>query len=400
MVPFNQKHRYIVAAVCYGVWVLLTLQIGAADIQLLGLGLPTCGVYVYQAWYTSNGTYRVPTSNSSGLVRASDSRLSSVLDEYGPNGTYTLPIPIGQTTSYDYIIASGVSCSGCPMNTTGCTFPTVPPTTPPCSITCLNGGMCVVAADGTSYCECLDIWTGSDCSSCGYGYCLKNDSNSNCIQCACPENFTGSHCEIEPADGCTPNPCPTSNPDEHYKCVSYTGGQYQCVCAAGYYGVNCSRIGRGGPGDGASYDLLTKCPKPCIKDITGGYWAPNDYNYTSFYFRPYCGSAAPCGIYVFQSWVNSSGSTVAPTSNSSGLYRASDGSFRSVLTERPTVTSAPYLIGQTTSYDYIIASGVSCSGCTFNTSGCELVNWVPPTSPCTKACLNVLGYMDGIKLLK
>ena len=82
----------------------------------------------------------------------------------------------------------------------------------------------------------------ANCTDCGYGYCLKYGSNGTCIQCACPANFSGDHCEVEPADGCTLNPCPTSNPNEHYECVNYTGGQYQCVCAAGYYGVNCSRM--------------------------------------------------------------------------------------------------------------------------------------------------------------
>uniref|UniRef100_A0A914DD83 EGF-like domain-containing protein n=1 Tax=Acrobeloides nanus TaxID=290746 RepID=A0A914DD83_9BILA len=147
--------------------------------------------------------------------------------------------------------------------------------------------------------------------------------------------------------------------------------------------------GRGDPGDGASYDLTTYCPNPCIKDIHNGYWAPTDYNYTRYLFRPYCGSAASCGVYVYQSWVNSNGTTIAPTSNSSGLNQTSSGSFLSALTQRgPTGTLPPYPIGQTTSYNYIIASGVSCSGCPFNTGGCELVNWVPPTPPCTLVCLN------------
>ena len=37
--------------------------------------------------------------------------------------------------------------------------------TPPCTLNCLNGGMCVVDTNGISYCQCLDIWTGSNCSS-------------------------------------------------------------------------------------------------------------------------------------------------------------------------------------------------------------------------------------------
>jgi hypothetical protein len=75
--------------------------------------------------------------------------------------------------------ASGVSCNGCPFSNGGCTAPTVPPSklkvvtksgykilaTPPCNIDCLNGGMCEVAANGTSYCQCLNIWTGSNCES-------------------------------------------------------------------------------------------------------------------------------------------------------------------------------------------------------------------------------------------
>uniref|UniRef100_A0A914E0U6 EGF-like domain-containing protein n=1 Tax=Acrobeloides nanus TaxID=290746 RepID=A0A914E0U6_9BILA len=87
----------------------------------------------------------------------------------------------------------------------------------------------------------LPICYASNCTNCGYGYCLKLDPNSACITCACPCNFSGDCCEVQPADGCTPNPCPTAT-NEHYKCVSYPGGQYQCVCADGYYGANCSEV--------------------------------------------------------------------------------------------------------------------------------------------------------------
>jgi hypothetical protein len=87
----------------------------------------------------------------------------------------------------------------------------------------------------------LPICYASNCTDCGYGYCLELGPNSTCIACACPTNFSGDCCEVQPADGCTPNPCPTTT-NEHYKCVNYSGGQYQCVCADGYYGANCSGI--------------------------------------------------------------------------------------------------------------------------------------------------------------
>ena len=88
----------------------------------------------------------------------------------------------------------------------------------------------------------LPLYYASNCTSCGYGQCLNSTSNGNCINCACPSNFSGNCCEIEPADGCTSNPCPAASPNEYYQCVNYTGGRYQCVCADDIYGPNCSGI--------------------------------------------------------------------------------------------------------------------------------------------------------------
>uniref|UniRef100_A0A914CDF0 EGF-like domain-containing protein n=1 Tax=Acrobeloides nanus TaxID=290746 RepID=A0A914CDF0_9BILA len=250
------------------------------------------------------------------------------------------------------------------------------------------------------------------CTNCGYGYCLESGSNNTCVVCACPSNFSGSCCEVQPAGGCAvgyygencsqvdcsaqrgtsfyfqnhqTTPIDSSiQPTAHIPCGT---GTLWCLTATN----NTDWLsGRGNPGNGASYDLLTNCPNPCIKDINNEYWEPTDYNYTRFYFRPYCGSASSCGVYVFQSWVLSNGTSIPPATNSSGLYQTSDVGFRPVLTERgPTgKLSVPIPIGQPTSYDYIIATGVSCSGCPFNTSGCELVNWAPPTPSCNLVCLN------------
>jgi hypothetical protein len=52
--------------------------------------------------------------------------------------------------------------------------------------------------------------------------------------------------------------------------------------------------GRGGPGNGASFDFATYCNNPCIMGLNGEFWAPNDLNFTRYWFRPYCDSA---GIY-------------------------------------------------------------------------------------------------------
>ena len=93
-------------------------------------------------------------------------------------------------------------------------------------------------ASGLIFVILLPIYYASSCTNCGYGYCLELASNNTCVVCSCPSNFSGSCCEVQPADGCTPDPCPNLN----YKCVSYPGGQYQCVCADGYYGTNCSGI--------------------------------------------------------------------------------------------------------------------------------------------------------------
>uniref|UniRef100_A0A914ESD9 EGF-like domain-containing protein n=1 Tax=Acrobeloides nanus TaxID=290746 RepID=A0A914ESD9_9BILA len=70
---------------------------------------------------------------------------------------------------------------------------------------------------------------------------------TTCINCACPSNFSGDCCGIEPGNACDSNPCAIPN----YQCINYPGGQYQCVCGVGYYGENCSEV-YCNPGDGSS----------------------------------------------------------------------------------------------------------------------------------------------------
>lgn len=85
----------------------------------------------------------------------------------------------------------------------------------------------------------LPLYEGANCTGCGVGYCLENTTSNNittCINCACPSNFSGDCCGIEPGDACDSNPCTIPN----YQCINYPGGQYQCVCGASYYGENCS----------------------------------------------------------------------------------------------------------------------------------------------------------------
>ena len=89
--------------------------------NIIPLILAPSGIYLFQSWFNANGTYKAPPRTSSGLV--SGGSLRSVRTEVQRSGV----VPIGQPTQYDYIRVSGVSCSGCPFNTSECDFPTVPP---------------------------------------------------------------------------------------------------------------------------------------------------------------------------------------------------------------------------------------------------------------------------------
>ena len=71
----------------------------------------------------------------------------------------------------------------------------------------------------------------------GGGTCLVLPANPDDFTCLCPPERSGQLCET--LDVCKSSSAPCRNSGQ---CVSTTDGQYQCVCAAGFWGKNCTNF--------------------------------------------------------------------------------------------------------------------------------------------------------------
>ncbi|XP_039745426.1 protein crumbs-like [Pararge aegeria] len=129
---------------------------------------------------------------------------------------------------------------------------------------CLHGGRCVPARRPPE-CACPPEWRGARCEedvdecaegtgSCGPGQCVNTPGG---YACECPEGLCGHGCAL--ADPCYETPAPqasTEGPaeeaDERHgpcqhggRCQQRCGADaaYECACAAGWGGANCTQQG-------------------------------------------------------------------------------------------------------------------------------------------------------------
>ncbi|XP_072046952.1 uncharacterized protein [Amphiura filiformis] len=117
---------------------------------------------------------------------------------------------------------------------------------------CYNGGGCESdVSDTLSYfsCTCEPGWSGRkcqteilsydpcDCSPCLHGgTCLSDAASPDQYVCYCPADFSGTHCETELSDPCSPDPC------DYGICYydSSRKGGFWCECFEGFNGTHCT----------------------------------------------------------------------------------------------------------------------------------------------------------------
>ena len=104
----------------------------------------------------------------------------------------------------------------------------------------LNNFLCLSCYKVNAYqCLCPDEFTGTDCEL-PYSLCSRRTpcENGGCIdkggtyECVCPTEYKGTFCELK-FDKCTTNPCQNNG-------VCIDGSPtYACLCQRGYSGANC-----------------------------------------------------------------------------------------------------------------------------------------------------------------
>lgn len=113
---------------------------------------------------------------------------------------------------------------------------------------CRNGAVCLSSLD-TYECTCRAGFAGDQCElevdgcefnrqPCGvFGECQSDWGQPNGYRCSCFDSYTGTNCNIPPADICDALTNPCQNGAE---CQSQGGPSYACVCLPGWSGDNCA----------------------------------------------------------------------------------------------------------------------------------------------------------------
>eukprot|EP00042_Codosiga_hollandica_P057885 m.864075 g.864075 ORF g.864075 m.864075 type:complete len:2274 (+) comp59707_c0_seq8:84-6905(+) len=150
---------------------------------------------------------------------------------------------------------SGVFACVCPTGYSGATCETVSTGSGPCAaMVCKNGGVCYSKTPTTAACACATGYSGTQCETvvknpcattvCQHsGKCLQTTANAQGFVCQCTSDYIGTYCQ-DYKYICKTEPC-----KNNATCTSLSGGDFSCVCPAGYYAKDCS---------------LNKCkPNPC-----------------------------------------------------------------------------------------------------------------------------------------
>ncbi|KAE9556506.1 hypothetical protein FO519_000200 [Halicephalobus sp. NKZ332] len=105
---------------------------------------------------------------------------------------------------------------------------------------CTHGGVCTEINDGNDFkCNCLDIWTGKDCSIhnvCTDTKCLNGGTCESLpgdeYKCHCSAGWTGATCRVD-IDECAPIPCQYNS-----TCIDKLAA-FECICVLGTSGPDC-----------------------------------------------------------------------------------------------------------------------------------------------------------------
>lgn len=102
---------------------------------------------------------------------------------------------------------------------------------------CVNNGTCIIATNGTMYCNCTEGFIGQYCEReqpqptvpTTVNPCLNGGTLVNDEQCLCPPNYTGNFCEDIISD------CPCLNGGT----CTYIESIMVCECPNGWSGDRC-----------------------------------------------------------------------------------------------------------------------------------------------------------------
>lgn len=149
---------------------------------------------------------------------------------------------------------------------------------------CLNGGMCLITADGTD-CDCPHEWRGRHCETrrepCNPNPCLNGglcvDQMTDFL-CACTTGFSGKRCEIQVGDGCpSPNPCQNGG-----ICKAQGGGGFSCECTGGFAQPLCQCQGTD-VADGDACVLQSVCGHAVPEAFGGGDCSANTEEFADWW---------------------------------------------------------------------------------------------------------------------